>query len=64
MDQFISLQRRSPCAIEKLHLVGDRHISDDNLIRCPQSIPSLITLEIGGHGASSLGKGTMTQLNH
>jgi len=64
MDQLISLQRRSSCAIEKLHLGADRRISDDNLIRCLQNVPSLITLELGGYRASNLGKRAMIQLTH
>jgi len=42
----------------------DQHISDDRLIRCLQNIPSLITLELGGYRASSLGKQAMIQLAH
>ena len=62
VDQFVSLMHRSSCVIEMLHLECDRRIPDECLIRCLQSTPSLITLELGGYKASSLGKRAMTQL--
>jgi len=64
VDQFISLLYRSSCRVERLHLACSRRISDDRLIQCLQSIPSLLTLELGGYKASSLGKRAMNQLAH